>query len=190
MEELFEVFPKFNVISRKDLEGTQDLFSIRTYQEKDVILNKGQLCRNLYFVLKGAAYAYSNDETDRILWYEFEGSSFTDIESIFTQIPSNIHIVASENDSLVAGISADNLNKLFRDYHNWALWGVKYLQNELLRLTIYYENLRTKDASQRYHELVQSYPELLQRVPLGHIASYLGISQVSLSRIRSGTQKK
>lgn len=190
MDELFEVFPKFNVINLKDLEIAQDFFSIRNYQEKDLILNKGQICRKLYFILKGAVYACSDDENERILWYEFEGSSFTDIESIFKQNPSNIHILASESDTLIAGISANNLNKLFKDYHNWALWGVKYLQNELLRLTIYYENLRTKDASQRYHELIKSYPELLQRVPLGHIASYLGISQVSLSRIRSGTQKK
>lgn len=156
----------------------------------DIILKPSQICRKLYFIHSGLVYAFTNDETERILWYEFEGNSFTDVISFFSGIKSNLSIKVAENKTLIASISFDDLSKTYSTYHNWAVWGARFHQKELLRLTFYYENLRTKDASQRYHELVNNFPEVLQRVPLGHIASYLGISQVSLSRIRAGTQKK
>ena len=73
---------------------------------------------------------------------------------------------------------------------NGHFWGTRFQQHEFVKLTNHYENLRIKDASDRYHRLIETYPQILQRVPLGGIASYLGISQVSLSRIRAGKQKK
>lgn len=132
----------------------------------------------------------AGDDTERILWYEFENSSFTDIRSFYSQKPGNCTIKAAEDKTAVIRISHEQLNLLYNLYHPWAKWGVKFYEAELTRLTRYYENLRTKDASERYFELVEANPEILQRVSLGHIASYLGISQVSLSRIRAGTQKK
>jgi len=73
---------------------------------------------------------------------------------------------------------------------NWYVWYGLFLENITQRLYYYYQSLLVKDASQRYNELIELHPEILQRIPLGHIASYLGISQVSLSRIRAGKQKK
>lgn len=190
MNLLSKIVPSLNVLKDDDFAVVDDLFTINEYRGGDVILKPGQICRKLYFIQTGLVYAYSNDETERILWYEFEGNSFTDVISFYSQSASNLFIKVADNKTIIAGISFDDLDKLFSEHHNWAIWGARFHQQELLRLTHYYENLRTKDASQRYHELVDTFPEILQRIPLGHIASYLGISQVSLSRIRAGTQKK
>jgi len=185
-----KIVPRLNVLKDDDFAVMDDEFTIKVYSAGDVILKPGQVCRKLYFIQTGLVYACSNDETERILWYEFEGNSFTDVNSFYSQSESNLFIKVAENMTKIASISFDDLDKLYSKHHNWSIWGARFHQLELLRLTHYYENLRTKDASQRYHELVNTYPEILQRISLGHIASYLGISQVSLSRIRAGTQKK
>lgn len=190
MNLLSEIVPNLNVLKDDDFAVVNDLFTIKEYSAGDVILKPEQICRKLYFIQTGLVYAYSNDETERILWYEFESNSFTDVISFYSQSASNLFIKVAEDKTRIASISFDDLEKLYSKHHNWAIWGARFHQRELLRLTHYYENLRTKDSSQRYHELVDTFPEILQRVPLGHIASYLGISQVSLSRIRAGTQKK
>lgn len=190
MNLLSKIVPRLNILKDDDFAVVDDLFTIKEYSAGDVILKSGQICRKLYFIQTGLVYAFSNDESERISWYEFEGNSFTDVISFYSQSASNLSIKVAENKTIIASISFDDLDKLYSEHHSWAIWGARFHQQELLRLTHYYENLRTKDASQRYHELVDAFPEILQRIPLGHIASYLGISQVSLSRIRAGTQKK
>lgn len=116
--------------------------------------------------------------------------SFTDIDSFIQGTPSQISVISAEENTSIYAISHADLHQLFKEYHNWALWGIKFWEMELVRVAGYYEAMRNKDASQRYFDLINENPQILQRIPLGHIASYLGISQVSLSRIRAGIQKK
>lgn len=152
------------------------------------LLKNGQICGKLYFMVRGLVYAHTKQE--QILWYESEGSSFTDLESFYDQKPSNNYFRVAENNTHLISINFNDLQYLFSESHQWALWGIRFYQHELQRIASYYEALRTKDASERYFKLIATYPDILQRVPLSHIASYLGISQVSLSRIRAGVQKQ
>lgn len=190
MNLLSKIIPRLGILSEDDFLAVNDRFTIKEYSAGDVVLKAGQICRKLYFIQAGGVYALANDESERILWYEFDGSSFTDFIGSYSHSACNFTIKVAENNTIIASISFDELEDIYIIHHSWAIWGARFYQKEISRLTYHYENLRTKDASQRYHELVEAYPEILQRVPLGHIASYLGISQVSLSRIRSGKQKK
>ncbi|WP_247233386.1 Crp/Fnr family transcriptional regulator [Telluribacter sp. SYSU D00476] len=155
---------------------------------EDILVNQGQVCQRLYFIQEGLVYAQRPD--GQILWYEAEGESFTELDSFYRQTPSQTIIKVAEADTRLICIHHKDLEALYAHSHRWALWALRFQQRELLRITHYYEALRNKDATQRYWELVEARPDILQRIPLGHIASYLGISQVSLSRIRAGTQKK
>lgn len=190
MTDYFKAISLFDSLETKDLMDAKPYFKIERFNEEDIILKAGRRCTNLYFIVSGLVYSYTGDGTERILWYEFETNSFTDMNSFYTQQPSNNFIKAAENQTVLLSISYENLMHLYITSHKWAIWGTQFKQNELVRLTNYYEGLRIKDASQRYFELIEAYPEVLQRIPLGHVASYLGISQVSLSRIRAGVQKK
>lgn len=152
------------------------------------LLKNGQICGKLYFIVQGLVYAHTKQE--QILWYESEGSSFTDLDSFYGQKASKHYFKVAENNTRLISINFNDLQCLFRESHQWALWGVRFYQYELQRIASYYEALRIKDASARYFKLIGAYPDILQRVPLNHIASYLGISQVSLSRIRAGVQKQ
>ena len=80
------------------------------YSAGDVILRPGLICRKLYFIQAGLVYAYSNDESERILWYEFGGNSFTDVISFYSRSESNISSKVAENKTKIASISFDDLD--------------------------------------------------------------------------------
>ncbi len=79
---------------------------------------------------------------------------------------------------------------LYHKSHRWALWGVKFMEAEYLKLESIYQSLFYEDATERYHKLISVRPDVVTRIPLKYIASFLGVSQVTLSRIRAGNQKR
>lgn len=184
----YDIILRFGILKPEDVQEADDYFEVKTLHAGETILRAGRVCENLYFIISGLVFSHTSDE--KIVWYEFEGNSFTDVNSFYAREPSNNFIKVAEDDTTLLSISYQCLQNLYQRSHRWAIWGTQFHQQELTRLSRYYEALRTKDASERYFELVAAFPRVLQRVPLGHIASYLGISQVSLSRIRAGTQKK
>lgn len=183
-----EAIPRLDVLEEKDLMDAGQYFALETMHSGEVLLNPGRTCKRLYFIHTGLVF--SCDRGGRILWYESEGNSFTDIHSFYKQKPSQNFIKIAEDQTRLVSIHHSKLQDLYNRSHRWAKWGTRFRENEIVRLVTYYENLRTRDASERYFDLLSSHPGILQRIPLGHIASYLGISQVSLSRIRAGSQKK
>ncbi|MFW5725862.1 MAG: Crp/Fnr family transcriptional regulator [Bacteroidota bacterium] len=185
---MLRFLPYLSILTSDDITAAEGYFKATTCKKDEIIVKYGHICRHLYFIQQGLVYAQTSDET--IIYYEFEGKSFTDIESFIQGTPSQISVISAEENTLIYTVSHADLHQLFKQSHNWALWGIKFWEMELVRVAGYYEAMRNKDASKRYHDLIAENPQILQRIPLGHIASYLGISQVSLSRIRAGIQKK
>lgn len=181
------IIPTLNILEDSDIELFSSLFVHKNFKKNDCIVKPGSNSQNIYFLLSGLVYSQTIDE--KINWYEFEGQSFADIENVFFNKICEQYIRCAE-DSEVLFISKKNLLQLVNTNHKWSIWYSIFLEDIIQRLHLYYNNLLTKDASQRYSELIELHPEILQRIPLGHISSYLGISQVSLSRIRAGKQKK
>jgi CRP-like cAMP-binding protein len=181
------IIPTYNILTKGDLILASELYTFKSFKKNDNILKPGSNSKNIYFLISGLVYSQSIDE--KINWYEFEGQSFADVESVFFNKRCEQYIRCAENSSVVF-INKDNLMQLVKANHKWSVWYGLFLENITQRLYYYYQSLLVKDASQRYNELIELHPEILQRIPLGHIASYLGISQVSLSRVRAGKQKK
>lgn len=88
-------------------------------------------------------------------------------------------------DSVLYVLKRKKLQELFLEDLHIANWGRRYAEMELLETEQRLISMLSAIASERYRQLVEMDPELLQRLPLGSIASYLGITQTSLSRIRS-----
>ena len=82
-------------------------------------------------------------------------------------------------------LKTQNLRKLFDEDIHIANWGRRYTEQELVKTEERLISRQFRNATERYKELLKDNPDLIQRVQLGHIASYLGITQVSLSRIRA-----
>lgn len=148
-------------------------------------MTEGKICRYLYFLEKGALRGFYNlDGKDITHWFAFENEFVTSFHSFSTQQPAIENIQLLEG-SILWAISKERLMQLLNQYHEIErLVRIAY-EKYYVRLEERFVNAQFKTASERYHYLLAQMPGITERVSLGHIASYLGISQETLSRIRS-----
>lgn len=141
---------------------------------------------HIYFIRKGMVRAFSYAEDSEItFWFGREGDTVISMKSYVHNQKGYENIETLEPCELYE-MKTDTLRNLFVQDIHIANWGRQFAEHELIRVEerLIFRQCRT--AMERYRELMATQPELLQRVQLGHIASYLGMSQVSLSRIRAG----
>jgi CRP-like cAMP-binding protein len=117
-------------------------------------------------------------------WFGKEGDVVLPMKSYVDNYQNYENIQLLE-DCVLYQLKIDALRKLFETDINIANWGRKLAERELVKTEELFISRQFRTASQRYEELLTKQPEIIQRVQLGYIASYLGITQVSLSRIRS-----
>ncbi len=149
------------------------------------ILKQGNTLKSIYLILSGSARMYYyHDGREITNQFFFEGEVIADMESIYSGKRSNYTIQLLEDCSLIEMRYSD-LEKLFQQFHDQEAIGRKlaiacYLE-ENQRNRSYQKNT----AKGRYFDLLKTYPDILNRVNLSHISSYIGVTQVQLSRIRS-----
>ena len=149
------------------------------------LLNENEIARNIYFIKKGCLRIWFNNEgRDITLQFFFENQAVASIESFFSQKPSSFSIESIE-PSTVMVFSKDSFDQIIQQ--NTLL--KEQFQMFIFQRMKHYAGLflsRIKDSPQkRYEELLRNNPEIVLRVPQHYIASYLGITPVSLSRIRN-----
>lgn len=150
-----------------------------------ILLKAHQIENYFYFLKKGIARAYSHiNDSEITFWFGLEGDAIISMQNYVAQQSSYEHVELLENCVLYK-ISFKDLQQLFLDDIHVANWGRKFAEKELVKVEERLISHQFKSATERYIELLNSHSDLIQRVQLGHIASYLGITQVSLSRIRS-----
>ena len=152
--------------------------------KNEYLVKEGKICKHLYFLEQGALRGYYNLEEKEIThWFAFAEDFVTSFHSFITQQPSVENIQLLEG-SVLWSITKENLMRLLNEYHEIErLVRIAY-EKYYIRLEERYVNAQFKTASERYQELLQQTPHILEKAPLGVVASYLGISQETLSRIR------
>ena len=168
-------------------ERLQDLIldkvEIFEYPARYKLIRQGARSRMLYFIEKGALRSYYLKDGEEVTtWFSFEHSFATSFYSFISGEPSFENIELLE-DSVLLGLSFHDLNPLTEAHPS-----INQLYRKVLEWNFVLQEQKIAErynlASERYQELIRKYPEILQRVPLGYIASYLGITQSTLSRIR------
>lgn len=150
-----------------------------------ILIREGKVERSLFFLEKGVARAYlTNDGRDVTFWFGGEGDVLLSLKSYFSNEPGYESIELLEK-SIVYKISYSSLLSLYEQDVEIANWGRRFAESELIKADERFISQQFKPAAQRYEEFVRDFPELIKRIRLGHIASYLGVSQVTLSRIRA-----
>jgi CRP-like cAMP-binding protein len=155
------------------------------FSKNEYLVTEGQRCRHIYFLEQGALRGFYNLDGKEIThWFAFEKDFVTSFHSFSTQQPAVENIQLLEG-SILWAISKDRLTGLLNQYHDIErLLRIAY-EKYYIRLEDRYVNAQFKTATERYQTLLLQTPHIIERVPLGYIASYLGISQETLSRIRS-----
>ncbi|MEL7833525.1 hypothetical protein [Fodinibius sp. Rm-B-1B1-1] len=171
---------------RNDFNEVKQEFDLLECRSGQKLVHNRATCRNLFYLKKGLVRC-SNFVDDRTLWFEVEHNFFTVPNSFINESPSHQELTCLEK-SIIYKLSRKKLRHLCQSDINWANWWAQLLEKEYLKLEYIYQALLYKSASERYYELIRAIPDIENRLPLKHIASFLGISQVSLSRIRAGKQ--
>ena len=121
---------------------------------------------------------------DITFWFGTEGEPVVSMKSYVEEKPGYESIELLEDCELYQ-LETSKLKALFNEDIHIANWGRKFAERELIKTEELIITRQYKTALERYKDLLRDKPYLIQRVQLGHIASYLGITQVSLSRIRA-----
>ncbi|WP_244904299.1 Crp/Fnr family transcriptional regulator [Pedobacter xixiisoli] len=157
-------------------------------QKGAIVVSAEKIERYVYFIEEGIARAFRDTEKgQRTIWFGEAGSIMLSFLSFFKNQAGYESIEVLE-DSVLYRISSHNLQDLYSQHINIANWGRKFVEQELLLTEQRFMDLQFKTATERYQDLMKHSSTILQRVQLGYIASYLGITQVSLSRIRAATK--
>ena len=152
-----------------------------------MINKEGQICRNLYFINDGLVkHYYHHKNRIFILRFFTENNFFTALDSFIKQIPAEFMTVAME-DTTTTFIDYYDLEELGKKHHSIETFIRKYISIAAVNTLKRYKELLDKDATELYRSFIIENQPLLQRISLGDIASYIGISQVTLSRIRAKT---
>ncbi len=150
-----------------------------------LLFRAGRLENAIYFIRQGIVRAYCDqDDHEVTFWFGREGDTVLSYNSYIHDKPGYEFVELLEHAQLFR-LSCNRLQELFLSDFHIANWGRKMAEHELVKTEERLISRQFRTASERYAELLEESPELLQRVQLGHIASYLGINQVTLSRIRA-----
>jgi len=152
-----------------------------------ILFRQGETCNTVYYIEHGFARIYYLSESGREITAEFfhENSSVTAKDSFFYHKPTIYYCELTEN-CIIYSISYSDLESLIDKNHEFAKFVIQVILKFAKDMTEYIANLKFQTAEERYNALITNNPTILQRVSLGHIASYLGITQETLSRIRAG----
>ncbi len=149
------------------------------------ILEIGKVEKNIFFIKEGIVRAYTYIEGKEItFWIGKEGATLVSMKG-YVSDEAGYETMELMEDSVLYVLERKKLQELFREDLHIANWGRRYAEMELLETEQRLISMLSAIASERYRQLMEKEPELLQRIPLGNIASYLGITQASLSRIRA-----
>lgn len=179
-------FNKYIQLSEDEFEQSITYFRNKKFRKHQFILQEGEVSRYETYILSGCTRSYEvdNDGQEHIIQFGLEDWWVGDMYSFLTGTPSKLNVDCLE-DTEVLQITQENHDRLCNDIPKLERHFRKLVQNAYCAsIQRIYSNL-SKSALERYDEFIRKYPHIEQRVPNNLIASYLGITPQSLSRIRN-----
>jgi CRP-like cAMP-binding protein len=188
---LIQFFKNSNLVSQKGAEEIASLFYPKEIKKSEFLFKEGRICNDYYFLEKGFIRAFAYDTAGNDVTTNFYSGSQVvfEVNSFFNRV------LSKENYQAIVDcegwyITYQQLNHLFHSMSEFREFGRSILVKGFSSLKIRMLSMITETAEQRYDALLKSNPEIFQHAALKHIASYLGITDTSLSRIRKEYAKK
>jgi CRP-like cAMP-binding protein len=186
MAELVDYCGQFSPLEPEALAGLLGASVTRTFRKGQSLLRMGQVCRKVFYINSGLVKScFIGGEKEFVMRFFYENLLFSVFDSYFTQRPSKFTLVALE-DTMVTTISHDSMESLCGKYHSVETFFRKLLSVAATKMTKRISEMLEGDATERYRQFVAENSAILQRINVGDIANYLGITPQSLSRIRRG----
>lgn len=171
-------------ISTSSLDMLIEIAQERQLSKGEIFLRQGQVCKKIVFVTKGYLRTFfTKDGIDINTDFTFENNFTTNLKSLRSSTPSETTIQAGETTSIYE-FDKDMLLNLYKVSPEIESFGRNLLEQLLIAYDEHTSLFKIYSPIERYQYLLQNKPELLQRISLSQLASYLGIARETLSRIR------
>lgn len=173
------------LLSESDLEKLASQHQRIELKKNDFLLREGEISEEYYILESGIVRAFVHDYDQNEITTEFfvENDIVIVPSSLFQKIPSQENLQAV-TDCVLWKINYDDFQELFHEIEGFREWGRVWFSYQVFSMKQRSLDVVMKTASERYLKLMKEKPQIIQNVPLKQIASYLGITDSSLSRIR------
>ncbi|MGB8190463.1 MAG: Crp/Fnr family transcriptional regulator [Chitinophagaceae bacterium] len=184
MEQIIQYLNSFYPLPESLKQEIRQLLKHRQLPRKSFLLKAGQVSQLLCFIEKGLLRTfYIKDDKEINTWFLMEGDVAISMHSFFGQAPSTQSIQALEETSIYYITNAE-LQNLYR-HQEFNIIGRRITETYSQQWTQQLQSIKSQTATERYDWLMEHRPQLVLRLPAKYIASYLGITDVTLSKIRS-----
>ena len=186
---LFDFISKYVSLTEDEKNTIISLNTFRTFKKDTILLKEGQNSNEAYFVLKGGIRTYYMiDGVEKTTAFYTEMEALTP-HCVINKLPSAYYISCIE-DSIITISTPEMEAEVFNKFPKFESMCRVLSEQLLAKEQINFDEFKTSSPEQRYLNLLQSRPDLIQRVPQHQLASYLGIKPESLSRLRARIMEK
>jgi len=188
--EILNSIKKITDLSNAEIGLILNKFETKIIKKKTILLAADEIAKEIYFVVRGCLRLYYvKDGVDISAYFFTEGMFAGAYDSFISKQPSRHYIETLENSELLS-INFMNFSKLFDEFPKMNEFVRKILEDRFISLHKLFTSQILDSPEERYLNLLKDNPDLVNRVPQHYIATFLGITPVSLSRIRSRIAKK
>ena len=182
-----ELARRYSTMTHEELDLLESILVAKKYAKNEKILDEGEICENIYWIVKGLVrqYYYKNGK-ELTEYMATENTICMCIESLFREQPTRLQMMAIEPTVLYC-LPKAKLEAVAMKSVNIQILYRKILEESLILSQIHADMLRFESAIDRYRKLVKGSPQLVLRAPLVYIASYLQMTPETLSRVRTQT---
>lgn len=184
-QKLQEYLFKLNLLNANEIEYSLSLFEELKLKRDHYFIIEEEICDKVAFIASGGVRAFSTnpDGNENITCFKFENQFVTSYESLALQQHSKKNIQAIENCHLLV-IGFNKLNQLTEAVPSWEFISKMIMEQEFMNKEDYLLNLNNKSAKEKYLHVITQSPEIVKRVQTSHLASYLGITPRTLTRVK------
>ena len=185
MKEILKQFiTQWEKFEESEIDAIVENTQIESFKKGTVVLEQGKVSSTCYFVLQGCLRQYKIiDGEEKTTQFFLEGQSAVLYSSYLNQLPSEFYLSCIEDCTLITGTREQEL-ELHQKYPNLKYMTHVFMEQDYTKAEDYIRLLNSYKPEERYLRLMKTRPELLNRVPLQQLASFIGVTPESFSRIR------
>lgn len=188
MKSVSQTIERIKKISQRALDEFIPMLEVVEYKAGEILFSPNHKHHFVNFLNKGLVRAYTyHEEKEVTFWFGLEGDIVFPYRT-YLQDELSYETVECLEDCVIYRIPHIKMKELFLKDIEWATWGRMFAEKQMVFLEERFIDYQFQRGAIRYEKLLQERPELFNRIKLQHLASYLRMSQVSLSRIRAGIQ--
>ena len=180
-----KITEEYSVLSNVTIDEWKENIKVLELKKGTQLVKEEKFTNKLYFIYKGSAKAYHLKDGKLITdWFAFDNQFICAITGYFLKEPSE-HCIELTANSIILEFEREKLTELSKKHHDFERLSRKIITKIMLQLQQRVVYLQFATAKERYQFLLQEYPKIELHISLGDIASYIGITQETLSRIRA-----